>query len=161
MNCNPTITSEDFKKIHNALCSLRNMQERLDGVVHYKLSKDFSQYVKEISDALKSAYEQDQKSYKTKYDHFTRVQKDLGLSSIWSMFAVDDLNEPHPFEGVTEVVYADHWGQKPVSVRINGLTWAAIYVASDVAIRDSYDYHHIFIESFIQDGSKLILRTGS
>ncbi|NDB07825.1 MAG: hypothetical protein EBX97_03950, partial [Actinobacteria bacterium] len=76
-----------------------------------------------------------------KYNHYDSVQKDLGLRSVWSIYEVENLNDRHPFEGADRIVYRDHWGDKPVSNSIFGLTWAALFRAADACIRDSGDAH--------------------
>jgi hypothetical protein len=83
---------------------------------------------------------------------------------VWSIFEVSNLSDRHPFEGADRVVYKDHWGNKTVSCSINGLTWAALYIAANACIRDSGDGHHIYIEQFKpakDDPRTLILSTGS
>lgn len=81
------------------------------------------------------------------------------------MYEVNDLSERHPYESATSVIYTDHWGDADaVRVPINGLTWAALYVAANAAIRDSGDTHHVYIENFKpakDDASVLVLTTGS
>lgn len=96
-----------------------------------------------------------------KYDQFEEARIMLGLTSAWSIYQIDSLSDRHSFEGATEVVYEDHWGSQRVTKQINGLTWAALYVAADACIRDSGDNHHIFIESFERKGNTLFLHTGS
>lgn len=98
-----------------------------------------------------------------KYDHYNNVRKDLGLSSVWSLFDVANLSERHPFSDAQYVSYDHHWGSNKVSCKINGNTWTALYVAADACIRDSGDSHHIFIEMFCPsaDGQTLMLHTGS
>lgn len=62
------------------------------------------------------------------------------------------------------MVYRNHWGAEPVSVSIQGLTWAALWVAANAAIRDSGDDHHVYIEAFrldAEDPRTLVLSTGS
>lgn len=98
-----------------------------------------------------------------KYDHYDSVRNELGLTSIWSIFEVENLSDRHPFQDATKVHYKDHWG-KPVTVEINGGTWAALYVAGNAAIRDSGDSHHVFIERFRPsktDAGVLLMTTGS
>jgi len=97
----------------------------------------------------------------TKSDHYDDVGDKLGLSTIWSMFEVDDLNSPHPYRGAQTLVYKDHFGEKPVYVPIAGITWADLWVAADAAIKQSGDNHHVFIEGFAQGSEYLFLRTGS
>jgi hypothetical protein len=149
MNCNVTLTAEEFKTIHNTLWAMQ--YDGMDAVIG----------AEKIREALKGAYDQEHNAFDTKMDYFDRVREELGLSATWSMYEIDNLSERHPFEGVETVTYKDHWGDQPVVTRINGSTWAALYVAANAAIRDSGDEHHVFIENFKQVGDTLILSTGS
>lgn len=154
MNCNPTLTAEEFKVLHNTLWELGNVN---DATV-----KTLVERIRTV--ALKGAYEQDNQAFDRKFDHYSRIREELGLRTSWSIFEVDDLSQRHPFEGAQRVVYQDHWGDQPVTKSLNGATWAALYVAADAAIRDSGDDHHSFIESFRaspEDPTTLILSTGS
>jgi len=160
---NFTFTSEDFKNVHNALCDLRSVCDSLEGVLNPALFKKLIKARDGLRAGLNNVYEQESKSFSTKSDHYSAVQEQLGLSAIWSIYEVDNLNERHPFEGATKVHYKDHWG-KPVTKEINGGTWAALYVAGNAAIRDSGDDHHVFIEQFAPsktDATVLIMQTGS
>lgn len=144
-----TLKAEDFTKIHNALWSLQYNKG------------DVTEQVEVIRNALKDCYAQDLAAGKRLSDHYDRVREDLGLEARWSITGVKNLSERYPHEGVETVTYKDHWGDSPVVVPVNGLTWAALYVAANAAIRDSGDAHHIFIEGFKQVGNTLVLTTGS
>jgi hypothetical protein len=164
MNCAPTLTTEEFKTIHNALCDLEGVTRQLEDILKPELYTKLAKSARKIREGLAGAYEQDDKAFSRKSRHYEDIQSELGLRSIWSVYEVDNLSERHPFEGADRVVYKDHWGDNPVSVSINGLTWAALYVAADAAIRDSGDEHHVFIELFRpakDDPRTLILSTGS
>lgn len=150
MNCDVTLTADEFKTIHNSLCDLDRIDNDKVRVI-----------VEKMRDALKGAYDQDNDAFDRKHAHYGRVQKELGLDTIWSIYEVDNLSDRFPFEGVTRVVYKDHWCNKEVSSVINGSTWAALYVAANACIRDSGDGHHVFIEHFKQFGDTLLLTTGS
>lgn len=113
---------------------------------------------------LARAYEEDNAAFDRKCTHYEDVGQELGLKTTWSVYEVDNLSDRHPFEGADRVVYKNHWGEKPVQCSINGLTWAALYVAADACIRNSGDNHHIYIETFSPDKDDprtLILSTGS
>ena len=164
MNYSPTLTAEEFKTIHNALCDMRSVYETLQGVVREPITDKLSKAIREMETGLARAYEEEHKSFDRKSKHYESVSEELGLKSIWSVYEVDNLSDRHPFEGADRVVYKDHWGEKPVQCSVNGLTWAALYVAADACIRDSGDNHHIFIERFLpskDDPRTLILSTGS
>ena len=164
MNCNPTLTADEFKHLHNGLWELDCMVEKLITGNVYEGQK-LATIAKTLRDSLKGAYEQDHKSFESKSDHYDDVKTQLGLDhSVWSIYEVNNLSERHPFAGATKVVYKDHWGTKPVSCEVVGATWAALYVAANACIRDSGDGHHIFIEQFKpskEDAGVLILQTGS
>lgn len=164
MNCNPIISSDDFTKIHNALCDLDSVCQLLEAVVRPEVYQKLEKVRLDIRKGLQDAYEQDEKSFDRKNKHYSSVQEDLGLSAIWSVYDVDNLNDRHPYFGATKIVYKDHWGGKSVVKPVVGATWAALYVAADAAIRDSGDNHHVFIETFVpskEDSSVLVLSTGS
>ena len=149
MNTDVTLKADDFKAIHNALWQIQ-----------YN-NADVTEQVEIIREALKDCYEQDNKAYQRLTDHYDQVKKDLGLTTSWSITEVKDLSQPFTYTNVRTVTYKDHWGDSPVVVPVNGLTWAALYVAANAAIRDSGDSHHCYIEGFRQVGDTLELVTGS
>jgi hypothetical protein len=145
-----TLTAKEFETIHNALWYLSQVDK-----------PEVQVQVEAIRGALKGAYEQERQISDRKYDHYSQVKKDLGLDAIWSVTEVDNLSEPHPYEGVKYVTYKQFWGEGIVTKAINGNTWAALYVAANACIRDSGDDHHVFIEDFRKSGESLLLTTGS
>jgi hypothetical protein len=145
-----TLTAKEFETIHNALWYL----DQLD-------KPEVQSLVKQIRGALKGAYAQEREITDRKYDHYAQVKADLGLDTIWSITEVDNLSDPHPYEGVKYVTYKDSWNDVIVTKAINGSTWAALYVAANACIRDSGDEHHVFIEDFRKSGDTLLLTTGS
>ena len=163
MNCNPTLTADEFKTIHNALCELDHVKQTLEDILSKDLYIKLAKATSQIREGLANAYEQDNSAFEIKMDYFDRVREELGLSATWSMYEVDNLSDRHPFEGVTKVVYRAY-GSGDHEVTINGSTWAALYVAANALIRDSGDDHHSFIEGFTQssiDPTILFLSTGS
>ena len=150
MNCSVTLTANEFKTLHNALC-------RLDRVNNDQVIEQ----VEVIRQALKSAYQQENDEFDRRYAHYNQVRNELGLTTTWSIYEVDNLIGRFPFEGVETVTYKNHNGDKPVVKTIFGVTWAALYVAANAAIRDSGDDSHVFIENFKQVGNTLVLTTGS
>jgi hypothetical protein len=145
-----TLTAKEFETIHNALWYLGQIDK-----------PEVQSLVEEIRGALKGAYEQEQAIKDRRYDHYSQVKQDLGLDAIWSVTEVDNLSEPHPYEGVKYVTYKRFWGEGIVTQAIHGNTWAALYVAANACIRDSGDDHHVFIEDFRKSGDTLLLTTGS
>lgn len=165
MNCSPTISAEEFKTIHNALCNLDSVTCQLEDVLKPELYVKLAKAARNIREGLAGAYEQDSAAFKRKSDHYDDVKAQLGLTnSEWSIYEVDNLSDRHPFEGAVAVCYKDHWGEDHVTININGSTWAALWIAANAAIRDSGDEHHVFIERFRRSQENpevLYLSTGS
>jgi hypothetical protein len=165
MNTIATITADDFRTIHNALCEMRSVYETIHGVVREPITDKLANAIREMEAGLADAYKQDNKSFDAKHEHYEDVRKQLGLdNSVWSIFEVNNLSDRHPFEGADRIVYKDHWGKRAVSSSVHGSTWAALYIAANACIRDSGDKHHIYIEKFgidNDDPRTLILQTGS
>lgn len=152
MYANVTLKAKDFKTIHNTLWELQ-----------YGNAINVDTAVEKIRAALEDCYRQDDEVFQALGDHYSDVRASLGLDAIWSMYEVKDLNEAHPYKDAESLTYPSyhHWGQQDVVVKINGSTWAALYVAANAAIRDSGDEHHEFIEGFRQVDNTLVLITGS
>ena len=165
MNCAPTLTADEFKTIHNALCELDSITRQLEDILKPELYTKLARAGSTIRQGLAGAYEQDDQAFRRKSDHYDTVKAELGIkNSEWSIFEVENLSDRHPYEGARVVCYKDHWGDHPVSKEINGSTWAALWVAANACIRDSEDSHHAFIERFRpskDDAEVLYLTTGS
>ena len=145
-----TLTAKEFETVHNALWELFQIK-----------NPEVQDQVETIRQALKGAYDQEAAIKDRRYDHYSQVKKDLGLDTIWSITDVDNLGDPHPYQGAKYVTYRDFWNDAIVTKAINGNTWAALYIAANACIRDSGDDHHVFIEGFKQSGESLSLYTGS
>ena len=159
-----TLHSEDFRTVHNTLCELRSVQQRLTGVISNDLADQLHRVVKGFEAGLKNAYDQDSAAFDLKNDHYREVQQQLGLGAVWSIYDVSDLDAAHPYTQARELCYRDHWGEEAVYETIPGKTWAALFVAADRCIQRSGDQHHIFIESFqpvADQPHQLRLTTGS
>jgi len=157
MNCSPTISAESFKQLHNGLWELDCLADKLG-------NEKLAEVAKVLRDSLSEAYAQDSDAFERKTDYYREFASNAGLKSIWSIYEVESISERHSFPGADRVVYKDHWGDKPVSVSINGSTWAALWLAADACIQQSGDEHHVFIERFSpskDDPRTLFMTTGS
>ena len=150
-----TLHAEDFKTIHNTLCELRGLAQRMEQSM-IKI-EEVERIIESFEQGLKDAYEQDEASFDDKMDYFRAYQFEHEFGSIWSMFElpVGCFDEAHPYPADAFVVYGK--GHVPVL----GPTWGDIYRAADGAIRNSGDFHHCFIEGFEAKGNELHMYTGS
>jgi len=100
--------------------------------------------------------------FDTKFNYYETVREELGLRAIWSIYEIDNLSDRHPYEGVKFLTYNDFSG-KDITVEINGLTYAALFVAAN-AVLTRANTHHNYIEAFEQNyyyPEVLVLHTGS
>jgi hypothetical protein len=144
VNCDVTLTAEEFRQIHNALCFAH-----ADGI---------QKTVETIRTALAGAYAQDDSAFDRKMSYFRRFQEENKFKAIWSIYKLDEHGflKDHPYTSDAFVVYQG--GHVPVC----GATWGDVYRAADKAIFISGDDHHIFIEAFeLRNGNELHLTTGS
>lgn len=142
MNTSVTLTADEFRRLHNAICFLR--------------SDNVDESIKTMREALSGAYDQVNQDFDRKFDHYENVKSQFGFDTIWSMYEIEDLDLRHPYSSDAIVCYQ---GQH---VPVTGINWTDVYRAADQAIRDSGDDHHIFIEGFrLKNGNELHLITGS
>lgn len=82
--------------------------------------------------------------------------------SIFAVMGVPDMTVI-PYPNARYIDYINNWGNQ-VMVRIEGSkTWQDLYNAAEIAINESGDTHHIFIEQFVETDNPGILElwTGS
>ena len=159
-----TLRGEDFKIIHNTLCDLRGLVERMEQSM-IKTS-EFDRIIEGFQMGLKDAYAQDNSAFDSKMDYYSEFQRENGLRSVWSIYElpIHGFLRDHPYKGALQVAYSQHWGDEIVCEDIQGGTWADLYRAADRCIRRSGDGHHCFIEAFTVNQNtpqQLILHTGS
>lgn len=157
-----TLRGEDFKTIHNTLCELRSLAERM---THSMIKiDDVQNIITKFEYGLKDAYAQDNATFDEKLDYYSEFKRENGLRAIWSMYElpVHGFLQPHPYPSDAFVVYTQHWGDnKSKHYPVLGTTWADVYRAADLAIRESGDDHHMFVEGFEVRGNSLYMYTGS
>ena len=153
-----TLRGEDFKTIHNTLCDLRNLVQRMERSM-IKV-EEFDRIIEGFQMGLKDAYEQDNGTFEAKYAYYNDFKAQNGLDAIWSNYdvGIGGFFNLHPWQGASVLVYHN------TTAKIKGPTWGDLYIAADKAIASSGDDHHCFIEGFgkyATDNSMLELYTGS
>lgn len=157
-----TLRGQDFITVHNALRELRHLADRMQQIM-IKI-EDVERIVQSFEQGLADAYEQDRSAFDRKCSYYSDIRDESKFRTVWSIYEVEDMYEAHPYTGATTLVYKDHWGDKPVSVEIQGNRWIDLWRAANTAILQSGDQHHIYIEIFNpskEDAATLILHTGS
>lgn len=143
-----TLQGRDFTTVHNTLCELRSLQERVTGVISNELATKLHAIVQSFEAGLKNAYQQDTEAFDRKYENYRLFAAQFDLGSVWSIYEVDDLYQEHPYQDYHTVIYDSHWGPEPVEVELQGRTWGTMYMLANNLITKSGDLHHMFIEGF-------------
>ena len=156
MNCNPTLTAQEFTTVHNGMCDLDQAIRGLEDVLNPELFQRLAKAASDIRGGLAGAYKQDRDDFDSKSDSYDAVKEENGFQSVWSDYSVNDLADSHTYPADAVVVYGK------VHCAVVGTTWLDLYRAADNCIRLSGDLHHIYIEGFeIRNGNELHLVTGS
>lgn len=162
---NICLTPKEFTQMHNAMCDLRSVQEKLGDVVSPKILQDLEKGIRGLEAAFENAYAQEESDRERRHDYYDSVRQQEEFASIWSVPEIDvgGFDKPHPYPKAKKLVYKDHWGVKPVTVDIEGDTWLDLWRAADVAVGLSGDSHHCYVERFLPQakGAELTLTTGS
>lgn len=162
MNCSPTLTADEFRTVHNALCELRSVYQSLQGVVREPITDKMAAAIRQVEEGLKGAYVQDNTAFERKHGYYSQVRDEMKFRSTWSIYEIDDFYTPHPYPSDSFVVYTNHWGAGRKHYPVMGPQWIDVWAAADLAVQESGDGHHVFIENFIlENGNELHMSTGS
>ena len=96
MLCEANLTAKEFSNVHNALCDLRYLAQRMESVVHPDMHLALTKSIDEIRKAFDSSYKQEDDIATRRSNHYTDLQTLHGLSSIWAINSVDNLYDKHP-----------------------------------------------------------------
>lgn len=158
-----TLSRDEWSKIHNSLCRAESMYANVFDIL--KNGTEMREALDHIRSALAPAYKQDNDNFDRQHEYYNKIKNLHGFASTWSIYSVDDFDAPHPFVSHVFVKYTDHWGDnKHRHYPVAGTTWLDVWHAADLALHDSGDNHHVFIEGFSQDKSDhnlIHLQTGS
>jgi len=144
--------AEDFETVHKTLCDIHSlaratMEQNVKVEEGEAVIGNFEPLFKAFVTSPSSSEEVDEK-LERKMDYYSKVCEELGLSSTWCIYEVEDFSERHPFEGAREMVHKNYWTGKRLVKPIVGSTWAALYVAADALIHNIGPADHRFIEGF-------------
>lgn len=102
-------------------------------------------------------------SFDVEYDYFRKFAEDNDLYAVFSMYGEGikfDQEAPLLDESEPMLIYRGKGFE--VAVEIEGYTWKDLYIAADIAIRQSGNFDRIFVEDFVLlDNGDIELITGS
>lgn len=163
MNYSPTLTAEDFKRVHNGKCKLHSVLQMLRPVVKDSLVGELERAIEEIDAGLAAAYAAEDAEFNRKVQLYKRIAHDNELTSVWSIFEVEDFtSDDEPFPAATHLRYDGGFGKAvELELQVQPANWMELWRTADEAIKQSGDSHHIFIESLNLVDGVVVLSCGS
>ena len=140
-----TINREQQSQLHNARVYFNLFKDKYSEIFGKEVMRDFNQAFNYFIQAHNPIRELEDKRSEERFDHYHSIQQLYKLSAVWSMTEYDRLDEPVDRD-IKTIKYYDI--VVPVVQRYpeREKTWIDVYEACDVAIKESGDEHHIFIE---------------
>lgn len=149
------VTQEGLEKLMNLQYKFHSLEAKLEHMSP-QVKAEFAELYGAVKDLFKAHREEEDKAYSLKSEVLDKIQEEHGFQSIWSMSEVSDMNavfgyvEAVEYEGNTEVVGTE-------------VTWLQLWAIADRLIKQSGDFHHIFVENFHKKTGDIVhtLVTGS
>lgn len=154
-----SLSKEDFRNIHNALCDVRNAQSRLSDVLNDSLSNQLSKAIVKFEQGLENVYQQDSKHFDDISEQASTIAKEYDLKTIWSVYDIKSLQDVYPHKAS---ILSGRYNGKTVDIILEDrfYRYDELYVLIDKMIRELDDYH-IFIEDIRVRDNKMYVITGS
>ena len=155
------IRSDEIKDIHNGLCHLQNVIDRLEDALSPHVIKELRKAKSEIEKGFESARDQSDRHWDTANKFFEKTREDLRYTSVWSIYEkYDDMHKTAFFLEEGSVLVHENFS---VPLPTGSRTWFDMWRAAEEAIF-AVGGDHIFIESFTQSSINpkiILLGTGS
>lgn len=158
---NFVITSDEIRDIHNGLCRLGNMINRLEDALSPFVIVDLRKAKSEIEKGFKSARDQSDEAWNEANRYFEKNREALKYTSVWSMYEkYDEMHKIAFFLEEGSVLVHDNFS---VPLPAGSRTWFDMWKAAEEAIF-AVGGDHIFIESLTRSSINpkiILLGTGS
>lgn len=149
------VTQEGLKKLMNLQYKFHSLEAKMEHMSP-QVKAELAELSGAVHDLFKAHREEEDKAYSLKSALLDKIQEEHGFQSVWSMSEVTDMNavfgyvEAVEYEGNTEVVGTE-------------VTWLQLWAIADRLIKQSGDFHHIFVENFHKKNGDIVhkLVTGS
>lgn len=147
------LTPDEFKNVHNALCDIHQIVQRLKGI-QPDVARELEEAEGAIRDQFSATYAEDSRVFDERHEHYSSWGYHNHIrQSIWSIYEVADLDSDSPLlapDQPKKIVYRSHWGKNPVVTSFDPeiTHWGYLWILSEALIRTSGDRHHVYVESF-------------
>ena len=148
MKCSPwvTLTYSEWRELSQRMTDLSLASKNVFDII--KTDGQLYQSIKQLEESFEICEKQSEVSWKKRYDEFDQLRQQLNLTTVWCLYEIDDLGDPHPFEGAREIYV---WGGRPAKesvIEIPGSSWLDLWIATDQAVNAVGEQHYRFVEDF-------------
>jgi hypothetical protein len=157
---------EEIRRIDSARNHIFDLVEDLSNVIADKYVDELCSISSDLENAMLRFLDADHEAFKERMDYWDSVRADHKFKAVWSMYRIgNDCMAP-----VTKELHEAYNNGAPlhyedIAVSFGELTylnnvptWLDFYAAADRAIFRSGDEHHLYIEDFVYDAEKNIIR---
>lgn len=134
------LSYNEWYEINEKILKVKNSSMNIFDLI--KTNGDLYRAIQELEKFFIELTDQHDDSFETRYEKLKEIKTESGFITVWSMYEIEDLDELHFFTGTKELCIDE------IVVDIKGDTWYDLWVATDEAVEQSGDLHHIFIEGF-------------
>lgn len=149
------VSQENLKNLMDKQYKFHALLDKLEHMSP-QVKADFEELKNAVHELFNDHRQREDKDQAQKSEMFDKIREDHGFESIWSIYKVNDINavygyvEAVEYEGYSELVSAE-------------VTWLQLWQIADRLIKQSGDFHHLFIENFAKKSNEIPHRliTGS
>ena len=160
---------EEIRRINSARNHIFDLVEDLSDVVADKYVDELCSISSDLENAMLRFFDADREAFKERMDYWDSVRADHNFKAVWSMYRIgNDCMAPvtkelqEAYNNGASLHYQDitvSFGELRKSLCVDNVpTWLDFYAAADRAIFRSGDEHHLYIEDFVYEAEKNIIR---
>lgn len=149
------VSQESLKKLMETSSKISSLRNKLSNMSD-EVQKDSEDIFSAVIELFKPHWDAESTSYDLKMNGFYSIQDKHQFTSIWAISEVDDMDA---IFGYVEAV--EYFGNTEIIGK--EVTWLELWATAERLIKQSGNFHHIFVEDFHKGDNDIVHRlvTGS
>lgn len=149
------VKQEALKKLMGLQYKFHSVSQKMEHMSP-QIQAEFTELQEAVRELFQPHREQEDKADALRREMLDKIEEEHGFKTIWSVPKIDDMNaifgyvESVEYLGCIEIIGKE-------------VTWVELWATADRLIKQSGDFHHIFIENFAKKPTEISHRliTGS
>lgn len=144
------VTQEALEKLMGLQYKFHSVSQKMEHMSP-QIQAEFTELQEAVRELFQPHREQEDKADRLRTDVLEKIQDEHGFESVWSVPKIDDMNAIFGYvEGVEYLGNTEIIGKE--------VTWLELWATADRLIKQSGDFHHIFIENFHKKTGDIVHR---